>query len=275
MQEKTAISQRRACSLVGLSRSVLSYRSEKQTNDTLLQNRLRELAFERKRFGYRRLHVLLQREGTVVNHKKVYRLYREADLGVRRRKRRRDIAVARQPLALPNRANQVWSMDFVMDALANGRRLKILTVVDDFTKESVLIEPAHSLTGDDVAELLDRVSQFRGYPQAVRTDQGPEFTCRALDQWAYQRGVDPLLIQAGKPTQNAYIESFNGKLRDECLNEHWFRDLHDARTIISAWRRDYNEQRPHSALGYLAPAQFAASQRQHAIGFLEHQAGEN
>ena len=275
MQEKTAISQRRACSLVGLSRSVLSYRSEKQTNDTLLQNRLRELAFERKRFGYRRLHVLLQREGTVVNHKKVYRLYREADLGVRRRKRRRDIAVARQPLALPNRANQVWSMDFVMDALANGRRLKILTVVDDFTKESVLIEPAHSLTGDDVAELLERVSQFRGYPQAVRTDQGPEFTCRAFDQWAYQRGVDPLLIQAGKPTQNAYIESFNGKLRDECLNEHWFRDLHDARTIISSWRRDYNEQRPHSALGYLAPAQFAASQRQHAIDFLEHQTGEN
>jgi putative transposase len=210
-----------------------------------------------------------------VNHKKVYRLYREADLGVRRRKRRRGIAVARQPLALPNRANQVWSMDFVMDALANGRRLKILTVVDDFTKESVLIKPAHSLTGDDVAELLDRVSQFRGYPQAVRTDQGPEFTCRAFDQWAYQRGVDPLLIQAGKPTQNAYIESFNGKLRDECLNEHWFRDLHDARTIISAWRRDYNEQRPHSALGYLAPAQFAASQRQHAIDFLEHQAGEN
>jgi putative transposase len=275
MQEKTAISQRRACSLVGLSRSVLSYRSEKQTNDTLLQHRLRELALERKRFGYRRLHVLLQREGTVVNHKKVYRLYREADLGVRRRKRRRGIAVTRQPLALPSRANQVWSMDFVMDALATGRRLKILTVVDDFTKESVLIEPAHSLTGDDVTELLDRVSQVRGYPQAVRTDQGPEFTCRAFDQWAYQRGVQPLLIQAGKPTQNAYIESFNGKLRDECLNEHWFRDLHDARTIISAWRRDYNEQRPHSALGYLAPAQFAASQRQNAIDTLECEAGEN
>jgi putative transposase len=275
MQEKTGISQRRACSLVGLSRSVLSYRSEKQTNDTLLQHRLRELALERKRFGYRRLHVLLQREGTVVNHKKVYRLYREADLGVRRRKRRRGIAVTRQPLALPSRANQVWSMDFVMDALATGRRLKILTVVDDFTKESVLIEPAHSLTGDDVTELLDRVSQVRGYPQAVRTDQGPEFTCRAFDQWAYQRGVQPLLIQAGKPTQNAYIESFNGKLRDECLNEHWFRDLHDARTIISAWRRDYNEQRPHSALGYLAPAQFAASQRQNAIDTLECEAGEN
>jgi putative transposase len=274
MQEHTAISQRRACSLVGLARSLLNYRSEKREQDTALQTRLRELALERKRFGYRRLHVLLRREGQIVNHKKIYRLYREAGLSVRRRKRRRGIAVARQPLALPGRVNQVWSLDFVMDALANGRRLKILTVVDDFTKEAVLIEPAHSLTGDDVAELLDRAAQFRGYPQAVRTDQGPEFTSRAFDQWAYQRGVEPLLIQAGKPTQNAYIESFNGKLRDECLNEHWFRDLRDARGIISAWRRDYNEQRPHSALGYLAPAQFAATQRQCATDHLEHQVNE-
>ena len=275
MQAKTGISQRRACSLVGLSRSVLSYRSEKRESDGALQDRLRELAAERKRFGYRRLHVLLRREGHVVNHKKVYRLYREADLSVRRRKRRRGIAVARQPLKLPSRPNQVWSMDFVMDALANGRRLKIMTVVDDFTKEAVMIEPAHSLTGDDVTELLDRVAQFRGYPQAVRTDQGPEFTCRSFDQWAYRRGVLPLLIQPGKPAQNAYIESFNGRLRDECLNEHWFRDLQQARDIVAAWRRDYNEQRPHSALGYLTPAKFAADQRQHEIESLEHLAGEN
>ena len=229
MQDQTAISQRRACRLVGLSRSVLSYRSEKQRSDARLKGRLRELAAERKRFGYRRLHVLLSREGYVVNHKKVYRLYQEADLAVRRRKHRRGLAVARQPLALPQRANQVWLLDFVMDALANGRRLKILTVVDDFTKESVLIEPAHSLTGGDVAELLDRVAQFRGYPEAVRTDQGPEFTSRAFDQWAYQHEVTPLLIQPGKPTQNAYIESFNGKFRDECLNEHWFRNLPHAK----------------------------------------------
>lgn len=274
MQDQAAISQRRACCLVGLSRSVLSYRSAKQRSDARLQGRLRELAAERKRFGYRRLHVLLRREGYVVNHKKVYRLYREADLAVRRRKRRRGLAVARQPLQLPSCANQVWSMDFVMDSLANGRRLKILTVVDDLTKESVLIEPAHSLTGDDVAELLDRVSQFRGYPDAVRTDQGPEFTCKAFDQWAYEHGVTPLLIQAGKPTQNAYIESFNGKLRDECLNEHWFRNLHQAQKIISAWRRDYNEQRPHSSLDYLTPAEFAVNQRQQSIDFLEHQVNE-
>ena len=165
-------------------------------------------------------------------------------------------------------------MDFVMDSLANGRRLKILTVVDDLTKESVLIEPAHSLTGDDVAELLDRVSQFRGYPDAVRTDQGPEFTCKAFDQWAYEHGVTPLLMQAGKPTQNAYIESFNGKLRDECLNEHWFRNLHQAQKIISAWRRDYNQQRPHSSLDYLTPAEFAVNQRQQSIDCLEHQVNE-
>lgn len=274
MQDATAISQRRACRLVGLSRSVLSYRSHQQQADLRLQERMRELAAERKRFGYRRLHVMLRREGHVINHKKVYRLYCEADLTVRRRKRRRGLAVARQPLELPQYANQVWSMDFVMDSLANGRRLKILTVVDDFTKEAVLIEPAHSLTGDDVAELLDRVAQFRGYPQAIRTDQGPEFTCKAFDQWAYHHGVTARLIQPGKPTQNAYIESFNGKLRDECLNEHWFRTLHQARTLIAAWRRDYNEQRPHSSLGYLSPAQFAMGQRQHSLDFLEHQVNE-
>ena len=274
MQDQTAISQRRACCLVGLSRSVLSYCSAKQQSDARLQGRLRELAEERKRFGYRRLHVLLRREGYVVNHKKVYRLYREADLTVRRRKRRRGLAVARQPLELPARANQVWSLDFVMDSLANGRRLKILTVVDDFTKESVLIEPAHSLTGDDVAELLDRVSQFRGYPEAVRTDQGPEFTSKVFDQWAYEHGVTPLLIQPGKPTQNAYIESFNGKFRDECLNEHWFRNLRHAKNLIAAWRKDYNEQRPHSSIGYLTPAEFAVNQRQHTIDFLGHQANE-
>jgi len=152
--------------------------------------------------------------------------------------------------------------------------LKILTVVDDFTKESVLIEPAYSLTGDDVAELLDRVSQFRGYPDAVRTDQGPEFTSKIFDQWAYEHGVPPLLIQPGKPTQNAYIESFNGKFRDECLNEHWFRNLHHAKILIAAWRRDYNEQRAHSSIGYLTPAEFAVNQRQHTIEFLEYQVNE-
>jgi putative transposase len=152
-------------------------------------------------------------------------------------------------------------MDFVMDATANGRRIKILTIVDDFTKESLDLVVAHSISGDYVARVLDAIAQFRGYPSAIRTDQGPEFTSKALDQWAYENRVALKLIQPGKPTQNAYIESFNGKFRDECLNEHWFLDLHQAREIIAEWRQDYNEQRPHSALDYKTPAEFAAENR--------------
>lgn len=262
MQEDTSISQRKACALVGISRSTLCYRSEKRDADEALQDRLQELAAERKRFGYRRLHALLRREGIEVNHKRVYRLYSEANLAVRRRKKRRRLAVEREPLFLPEKVNQVWSMDFVMDAMANGRRLKMLTIVDDLSKEAVDIHVAHSITGDQVVEILDQICQFRGYPDAIRTDQGPEFTGKALDQWAYQNAITLKLIQPGKPTQNAYIESFNGKLRDECLNEHWFIDLQEARRIVSDWRRDYNEQRPHSSLGYLTPLEFAAKCRE-------------
>ena len=261
MQEKTDISQRRGCRLLGLSRSTLCYRSAKQETDKALQVRLAELAEERRRFGYRRLHILLRREGFEINHKRIYRLYKEAGLAVRKRKRRKGIAVERQPLLLPSQANQVWSMDFVMDATANGRRIKVLTVVDDFTKESLDLVVAHSICGHRVVRALDAIAQFRGYPKAVRTDQGPEFTSKALDQWAYEHGVSLKLIQPGKPTQNAYIESFNGKFRDECLNEHWFSDIRHAQEEIAAWRTDYNEQRPHSALSYSTPAEFAAGYR--------------
>lgn len=261
MQAETDISQRRACRLVGLSRSVLCYHSVKQQDDEALKQRLVELANERRRFGYRRLHALLRREGYNVNHKRVFRLYQEARLAVRQRKRRKGIAVEREPLELPAMANQVWSMDFVMDSLANGRRLKTLTIVDDFTKEALDIPVAHSICGERVVRTLESIAQFRGYPAAVRTDQGPEFTGKALDQWAYTNGVELKLIQPGKPTQNAYVESFNGKFRDECLNEHWFEDLVHARQVIADWRKDYNEHRPHSSLGYQTPAAFAAEQR--------------
>jgi len=256
MQAETNISQRRACQLVGLSRSTMHYKSRKPA-DRRLRTRLIELAAERKRFGYRRLHILLRREGFEVNHKKVYRLYREADLKVRKRRKRQRVAVERTPLTEAQFPNQVWSMDFVMDTLANGQHIKILTVVDDFTKEAVCLEVAHSITGNYVTRILDNVARFRGYPEAIRTDQGPEFTGRAVDQWAYQHGVVLKLIQAGKPTQNAYIESFNGKLRDECLNEHWFRDLHAARELIEHWREDYNRERPHSSLNYRTPEEFS------------------
>lgn len=261
MQEDTEISQRRACRLVGLSRSSLNYRSQKQNDDRAIKDRMTELAHQRRRFGYRRLHILLGREGLEANHKRIYRLYSEAGLTVRKRKRRKGIMVERQALELPGAPNKVWSMDFVMDALCNGRRLKILTLADDFTKEALDLPVDHSICGEHVVQILDSVAQFRGYPEAIRTDQGPEFTGKALDQWAYKNGVQLKLIQAGKPTQNAYIESFNGKFRDECLNEHWFEDLAHARKVINEWRQDYNENRPHSSLNYMTPSEFAALHR--------------
>lgn len=261
MGAKVAISERRACRLVGLSRTVLHYEAEGGEANQVLGERIGELAAERRRFGYRRIHALLRREGVHANHKRIYRLYRQAGLSVARRRKRVRVAVEREALFLPAGPNEVWSMDFVMDALSSGRRLKCLTVVDDFTKEAIALVLDHSISGDYVTRALDEVVRFRGAPRAIRTDQGPEFTGRALDQWAYRHGVDLKLIQPGKPTQNAYIESFNGKFRDECLNEHWFASLAEARFLINSWRRDYNERRPHSSLKYQTPAEFAASAR--------------
>ena len=261
MRESTTISERRACLLVGLSRTVLHYESKVQSENEQLQARLVELAGERRRFGYRRLHALVRREGVQVNHKRIYRLYSDAGLSVRRRKKRHGVAVERQVLELPSSPNQVWSMDFVSDALANGRRIKVLTIVDDFSKEAIDLAVDFGISGHYVTRVLDQAARFRGYPKAIRTDQGPEFTGKALDQWAYQHGVQLKLIQAGKPTQNAFIESFNGRFRDECLNDHWFTSLPQARILIAAWRRDYNQHRPHSSLDYLTPAEFAAKHR--------------
>jgi len=261
MRESTEISERRACLLVGLSRTVLHYESKVQSENEQLQARLVELAGERRRFGYRRLHALVRREGVQVNHKRIYRLYSDAGLSVRRRKKRHGVAVERQVLELPSSPNQVWSMDFVSDALANGRRIKVLTIVDDFSKEAIDLAVDFGISGHYVTRVLDQAARFRGYPKAIRTDQGPEFTGKALDQWAYQHGVQLKLIQAGKPTQNAFIESFNGRFRDECLNDHWFTSLPQARILIAAWRRDYNQHRPHSSLDYLTPAEFAAKHR--------------
>ena len=262
MRAKVHLSERRACGLLGLSRSVLRYASQRK--DDGLQRRLVELAGERRRFGYRRLHVLLEREGYRVNHKRVHRLYRAAGLAVRKRRRRERVAVERRPLQVPSAPNHAWSMDFVFDALATGQPIKCLTVVDDCTKESVEIAVARRINGQGVVDILETVCRFRGYPVAIRVDQGPEFTGRALDQWATANGVILLLTQPGKPTQNAYIESFNGKFRDECLNENWFVSLEHAKTTIAAWRRDYNEVRPHSSLGQLTPSEFAAVLRERA-----------
>lgn len=261
MKEVTSISERRACLLVGINRASMRYQADVKPEDDALQARIKELALERRRFGYRRIHRLLRREGFEVNHKRVYRLYRDAGLIVSKRKRRKSLSVEREPLLLPSIPNHTWSMDFVMDALSSGRRIKCLTIVDDYTKECLDLPVATGVSGEELVRTLDAIAAFRGYPEAVRTDQGAEFTGKALDQWAYDNGVALKLIQAGKPTQNAYIESFNGKFRDECLNEHWFRDLNHARELISNWRLDYNENRPHSALGYLTPSEFAATTR--------------
>jgi putative transposase len=261
MQQALSISQRRACRLVGLARSTQRRVIPEEPQAIALKARIIDLAHARRRFGYRRIHDLLRREGVQANHKRVYRLYREAALSVRKRRRRKLVMVDRQALHVPRGPNEVWSIDFVMDALANGRCIKCLTIVDDFTRECLDIAVDHGISGGYVARVLESISQFRGLPRAVRTDQGPEFTSRALDRWAYERGVDLKLIAAGKPTQNAYIESFNGKFRDECLNDHYFNNLAHARVVIAEWRRDYNEARPHSSIGRIPPAEFAARHR--------------
>lgn len=255
------MSERRACRLAGLSRDAWRHPPSPSTHTQALQSRLVELAQERRRFGYRRLHDLLRSEFPDVNHKKIYRLYREASLTVRRRRKVKRPDLERQPLQQAQRPNAVWSMDFVSDALANGRRLKSLTVVDDFTRECVQIAVDHGISGSYVTRLLDEAARFRGYPTAVRTDNGPEFTSRAFLAWTRQHCITHLLIQPGKPMQNGYIESFNGKFRDECLNEQWFTTLHQARDVIAHWRRDYNEVRPHSSCGRIPPARFAAQLR--------------
>ena len=260
MRANTTISERRACQLVGLSRSVLSYEPIRSEQTQALQSRIVEIAHERRRFGYRRIQMMLRREGMVVNHKRTYRLYREAGLTVRKRRKRQGVAVPRLPLDQPSGPNEVWSMDFVFDALATGKRIKCLTIVDDFSREAVDILVDRGISGHYVARRLSEIGRFRGLPLTIRTDQGPEFTGNALDQWATQHGVQIRLIQAGKPTQNAFIESFNGKFRDECLNEHWFKSLPHVREVINTWRKDYNEARPHSSLG-MTPSEFAARHR--------------
>lgn len=250
------MSERHACGLMDVCRATVRYQARSR-EDGAVRQRLVELAALRKRFGYRRLGLLLGREGLIVNHKRVYRLYREESLGLRRRKRKRLTSEGRGRGELASGPDQVWSLDFMSDALAPGRRLKLLTVVDTYTRESLAIEVDTSISGERMARVLDHIIAERGAgPEEIVMDNGPEMTSRALDQWAYERGVRLRFIAPGKPVQNCYIESFNGRLRDECLNQHWFRNLADARQIVAAWRLDYNRVRPHSALGGLTPEEY-------------------
>jgi len=256
VQERYGLSERRACRLVGIARSTLRYCPRPRTGEACVRQRLRELAAARPRFGYRRLHVLLRREGVIVNHKRIERLYREEGLAVRRRTRKRVARDGRGRAAVPGRPNQQWGVDFISDALAWGRRIRLFTVVDVFTREALALEVDTSLPGGRVVRVLERLVAERGAPDEIVLDNGPELTGKALDQWAYERGVWLRFIEPGKPVQNAFVESFQGRLRDECLDRHWFVGLNDARHTIEAWRQDYNQARPHSALGYRPPAEF-------------------
>ena len=256
VREEARLSERHACGLIGMHRGSWRYRP-RERDDAALRTRLRELAGERPRFGYRRLHVLLCRAGERVNHKRVYRLYREEGLAMRRPKRKRFRAEARVPLGLPKTANEVWTMDYTQDELASGRKFRTLNLMDGYTREALAIEVDPSLPGLRVVRVLERLQEMRGTPAAIQVDNGTEFTSRVVDQWAYQNQVALHFIERGKPTQNALIESFNGKFRDECLNQNWFVDLRDAQDRIEAWRVDYNAVRPHSSLGYLTPVEFA------------------
>ena len=264
MIEQFQLSERRACRLVGLSRD--SFRNPPMASEQTqtLRCRIVDIAHQRRRFGYRRVHDLLRRDFPGVNHKRVYRLYREANLAVRKRKKSKRPLNERVPLQLAKAVNEVWSMDFVSDSLSNGRRLKYLTVADDFSHECVDIAVDFGISGEYVTRLLDRAAVFRGYPEMVRTDNGPEFTSRVFMAWAQTHGIRHILIQPGRPMQNGYIESFNGKFRDEHLNESWFETLQQARNAASIWKQDYNQVRPHSSVGRIPPAEFAHLHRQRA-----------
>ena len=264
MIEQFQLSERRACRLVGLSRD--SFRNPPMASEQTqtLRCRIVDIAHQRRRFGYRRVHDLLRRDFPGVNHKRVYRLYREANLAVRKRKKSKRPLHERVPLQLAKAVNEVWSMDFVSDSLSNGRRLKYLTVADDFSHECVDIAVDFGISGEYVTRLLDRAAVFRGYPEMVRTDNGPEFTSRMFMAWAQTHGIRHILIQPGRPMQNGYIESFNGKFRDEHLNESWFETLQQARNAASIWKQDYNQVRPHSSVGRIPPAEFAHLHRQRA-----------
>ena len=252
-------SQRRACRALGVARSSCRYQSV-AADQTPLRIRLRELAAARVRYGYRRLHILLQREGWQVNAKRIFRLYRVEGLSLRLKVRKKRASAARVIRPGAERPNERWSLDFVSDSLADGRRFRALTIVDNVSRVSPAIEADFSLPGTRVVSVLEGLAATYGVPDAISMDNGPEFISRAMDAWAYRRGVRLEFSRPGKPTDNPFIESFNGHFREECLAQHWFWSLEEARTAIEAWRIEYNTERPHRALGQRTPAAFCAAQ---------------
>ncbi len=267
LRSEYAASQRRVCGLMGMA--VASYRYRTTRSDEPLCTQLVELARSKPRFGYRRLHVLLGRSGEQVNHKRVHRVYREAGLMIRRKKRKLCVREGK-PLLARTSANQEWALDFVHDGVECGRAIRVLSVVDAYTRECLALEVDTSFASRRVTRVLDQIITERGRPAAIRCDNGPEFTSRHFLAWCVERKIELLHIQPGKPTQNARVESFNGRLREECLAVSWFQNLFDARRKIAAWRIEYNEERPHSSLGYKTPKEFAQAQ---AAGFYTAERG--
>lgn len=258
-------SERRACRLLKFERA--SYRRQ-PTKDpqSFLRMRIKEIAAARIRYGYRRIHILLRREGWNINHKRVYRLYKEEGLNLRGKSKRKKVSMPRvADKTAPCRLNECWAMDFVSDQLYNGKRFRVLTLIDTYSRECLAVLVEKSIKGEQVAAVLDGLKKITGLPMKIKVDNGPEFISRALDAWAYLNKVQLAYSRPGKPTDNPHIESFNGSLRDECLNVHWFMSLEDAKNKIECWRKDYNEYRPHSGLTYRTPADFAQMARISAV----------
>jgi len=250
------LSQRQALKFIGMSASSFRYQPSPDRN-AALREQIVKLAHRHRRYGSEMIYLKLRQAGQCVNHKRVDRLYALEKLQIKRRRRKKVPVAERQPLLRPEAANEVWSMDFVFDRVAGGRAIKSLTIVDDATHESVAIVPAHNISGRQVVRILEQIGFYRGLPKIIRTDNGKEFCGKAMLTWAHEKNVTLRLIEPGKPNQNAYIESFNGRFRDECLNEHWFTSLAHAQVVIETWRREYNEERPKKALGGLTPAAYA------------------
>ena len=254
LQSAHAMSQRRACRLAKLSRKAAAYHPGPD-RDAALTARLKALGEQYPRYGYLMLHALLKREGLVVNRKRTYRVYSALGMQVRT-KRRKKLVRPRVPMVVPTRVNERWSLDFVHDQLADGRRIRILNVVDDYSRQCVGQLVDTSISGLRVSRCLDEIAMMRSLPASIVMDNGPELTSKAMFFWSQQHGVKLNFIQPGKPTQNAFVESFNARLRDSCLNQHWFKSMREARQIIEAWRLHYNNERPHSSLNYQPPAVF-------------------
>lgn len=254
--ERFGLSVRRACRYMELSRTSFGYKPVVRPDEERIRRRLKALSQTRRRFGCPRLHILLRREGFMINHKRTERIYRQEGLALRIRRRKKRASLLRTKIPRPAYAHHIWGMDFMRDNLSGGRTIKVLSVVDAWTRKCFRIEVDTSINGVRVARILSEIAQTQELPEMIAVDNGPEFISNALDAWAYHRGVKLTFIRPGKPVENAYIESFNGRLREECLNENWFLTLEHARRIIEQWRIDYNTARPHSSLGYLTPEEF-------------------